>query len=160
MIYKRLYNGNVVVRSLCGSHPQLLDPATAITAAADQLRRVALHPNRLWDIAHALKQHAAAAVAAAAVITAASAAASSAAAAAEDRAPAEAAASSVPEAATGAAAEAESGCSPAQVVEPVTSAGRQPLQCLFETWSRRCYVCMKSSTHTSPCNRHDFSNCQ
>ena len=123
MIYKRLYNGNVVVRSLCGSHPHLLDSASAVTAVADQLCKMPLHPNRLWDIAHALKQPAAAAVAAAA-ITAASAAASSAAAAAEDRAPAEAAEGSLPEAEAGAAEEAESGCSPAQVVELVTSAGR------------------------------------
>ncbi len=115
MIYKRLYNGNVVIRSLCGSHPHLLDSATAITPVADQLRKVALHPNRLWDIAHALKQHAAAAVAAAAMI-AASAAASSAAAAAEDKASAEAAEGSVQEA--------DSGRSPAHVVELVTSAGR------------------------------------
>ncbi len=113
MIYKRLYNGNVVTRSLCGSRPHLLDSATAVTAVANQLRKVALHPNRLWDIGHALKQHAAAAVA--------SAAASSSAAAAEDKAPAEAVESSVPEA--------DSGCSPAQVVEPVTSAGRYPLKC-------------------------------
>ncbi len=126
MIYKRLYNGNVVVRSLCGSHPHLLDSDTAVTAVADQLRKVPLHPNRLWDIAHALKQHAAAAVAAAA-ITAASAAASGSAAAAEDKAPAEAAEGSMPETEAGVAAEADSGCSPAQVVEPVTSAGRQPL---------------------------------
>ncbi|KAL0042386.1 hypothetical protein WJX77_010878 [Trebouxia sp. C0004] len=122
MIYKRLYNGNVVIHSLCGSYPHLLDSATAVTAVADQLCKVALHPNRLWDIAHVLKQHAAAAVAAAA-ITAASAAASSAAAAAEDRVPAEAAGSSVPEAEAGAAAEADSGCSPAQGREPVMSAG-------------------------------------
>ena len=123
MIYKRLYNGNVVTRSLCGSHPHLLDSATAVTAAADQLRKVALHPNRFWDIAHALKQHAAAAVATAAT-TAASVAASRSAAAAEDKAPAEAVEGSVAEAEAGAAAEAESGCSPAQVVESVTSAGR------------------------------------
>ena len=147
MIYKRLYNGNVVVRSLCGSHPHLLDSATAVTAVADQLRKVALHPNRLWDIAHALKQYAAAVVAAAA-ITAASAAASSAAAAAEDRAPAEAVEVSVMEAESGAAAEADSASSPAQMVEPVTSAGRQPLKSLFETWSRRCYVCLKLSMCT------------
>jgi len=117
----------VVTRSLCGSHPHLLDSATAVTAVADQLCKVALHPNRLWDIAHALKQHAAAAVTAAAGITAASAAASSSAAAAEPKAPAEAAEGSVQEAEAGAAAEADSGSSPAQVVEPVTSAGRQPL---------------------------------
>ena len=123
MIYKRLYNGNVVTRSLCGSHPHLLDSATAITAAVDQLRKMPLHPNRLWDIAHALKQHAAAAVAGAA-ITAASAAASRSAAAAEDKAPAEAVEGSVPKAETGAAAEADSGRSPAQVVESVASAGR------------------------------------
>lgn len=116
MIYKRLYNGNVVVRSLCGSHPHLLDSASAVTAVADQLCKMPLHPNRLWDIAHALKQHAAAAVAAAAITAAA--------AAAEDRAPAEAAEGSLPEAEAGAAEEAESGCSPAQVVELVTSAGR------------------------------------
>lgn len=71
MIYKRLYNGNVVIRSLCGSPPHLLDPATAATAVADQLRLVALHPKRLWDVAHVLKQHAEAAVTAAAAVSAA-----------------------------------------------------------------------------------------
>ncbi|DBA85227.1 TPA: hypothetical protein ACH3X2_005930 [Trebouxia sp. C0005] len=124
MIYKRLYNGNVVIRSLCGSPPHLLDSATAVTAAADQLRKMPLHPNRLWDIAHALKQHAAAAVAGTA-ISAASAAASSSAAAAEDKVPAEAVDGSVPEAEAGAAAEAGSGCSPALVVEPTTSVEAQ-----------------------------------
>lgn len=58
MIYKRLYNGNVVLRSLCGSPPHLLDPATAATAVAHQLNQGSLPPSRLWDIAHLLKQHA------------------------------------------------------------------------------------------------------
>lgn len=58
MIYKRLYNGNVVLRSLCGSPPHRLDPATAATAVAHQLNQGSLSPSRLWDIAHLLKQHA------------------------------------------------------------------------------------------------------
>lgn len=71
MIYKRLYNGNVVMRSLCGSPPHLLDPATAATAVANQLRLVALQPKRLWGVAHVLKQHTEAAVTAAAAVSAA-----------------------------------------------------------------------------------------
>lgn len=79
MIYKRLYNGNVVLRSLCGiPHPHPLDPhssnldATAATAVANHLR---LHqgivpPYRLWDIVHVLKQHAQCTVDAAAAASA------------------------------------------------------------------------------------------
>ena len=58
MIYKRLYNGNVVLRSLCGTPPHPLDPATAATAVANHLHQGGLPPNRLWDIAHVLKQDA------------------------------------------------------------------------------------------------------
>lgn len=89
MIYKRLYNGNLIMHSLCGSHPHPFDPATAATAVADQLRQVLMHPNRIWDIAHVLKQHGEAAVTASA--TAIAAASTSAAAAAVENAAAEAA---------------------------------------------------------------------
>ena len=58
MIYKRLYNGNVVLRSLCGLPPHPMDPATAATAVASHLHQGDLPPSRLWDIAHVLKQHA------------------------------------------------------------------------------------------------------
>ena len=58
MIYKRLYNGNLVLRSLCGNPPHPLDPATAATAVADHMHQGSLLPNRLWDIAHVLKKHA------------------------------------------------------------------------------------------------------
>ena len=63
MVYKRLYNGNVAIRSLCATDLHI--PATAATAVAAQLCRGPLRPNRLWDIAHVLKQHAEAVVAAA-----------------------------------------------------------------------------------------------
>ena len=84
MIYKRLYNGNLTLRSLCGSSPCPVDTTQAATAAAAQLpawpldsaqaaTAVAAHlagspvtPAQLWDIAHVLKQHAQAAVDAAA----------------------------------------------------------------------------------------------
>lgn len=66
MIYKRLYNGNVVLHHLCGPHPHPLDPATAATAVASQLSQGSLHPNCLWDLAHVLRQHAQGAVEAAA----------------------------------------------------------------------------------------------
>ena len=62
MIYKRLYNGNMVLRSLCGIPPHPLDPATAATAVANHLHLGFLPPSRLWDIAHVLKQHAQCAV--------------------------------------------------------------------------------------------------
>ena len=62
MIYKRLYNGNVVLRSLCGIPPHPLDLATAATAVANHLHLGNLPPSRLWDIAHVLKQHAQCAV--------------------------------------------------------------------------------------------------
>ena len=58
MIYKRLFNGNVVLRSLCGMPPHPLHAATTATAVAKHLHRGDLPPNRLWDIAHVLKQHA------------------------------------------------------------------------------------------------------
>lgn len=67
MIYKRLYNGNVVLRSLCDTPPpHPLNPhsssldATAATAVATHLRlhQGTVPPYRLWDIAHVLRQHA------------------------------------------------------------------------------------------------------
>ena len=58
MIYKRLFNGNVMLRSLCGMPPHPLHAATAATAVAEHLHQGDLPPNRLWDIAHVLKQHA------------------------------------------------------------------------------------------------------
>ena len=58
MIYKRLYNSNVLLRSLCGTPPHPLDPAIAATAVAQQLNHGSLPPSRLWDLAHLLKQHA------------------------------------------------------------------------------------------------------
>ena len=79
MIYKRLYNGNVVLRSLCGipplhplgPHSSNLD-ATAATAVATHLRlhQGTVPPYRLWDIAHVLKQHAQCTVEAAAAASA------------------------------------------------------------------------------------------
>ena len=66
MIYKRLYNGNVVLHRLCGPPPHPWDPTAAATAVAGQLSQGSLHPNRLWDLAHVLKQHAQMAVEAAA----------------------------------------------------------------------------------------------
>lgn len=70
MIYKRLYNGNVVLRSLCGTPPHPLDPATAATAVARHLNQGRLWPSRLWDTAHVLKQHAQCAVEASAALSA------------------------------------------------------------------------------------------
>ena len=70
MIYKRLYNGNVVLRSLCGASPHPLDPAAAATAVASQLHQGILHADRVWDLAHLLKQHAQQAVEAAAAAAA------------------------------------------------------------------------------------------
>lgn len=57
MIYKRLYNGNVVLRSLCGTPPHPFDSATAATAVANHMHQGDLPPSRLWDVAHVLKQH-------------------------------------------------------------------------------------------------------
>ncbi len=141
MIYKRLYNGNVVVRSLCGNSPHLLDPATAVTAVAKQLCQASLQPDRLWDIAHMLKQHTEAAVAAAAMTAAAASTSASALATAgeDDDAVAEAAEGRTQVAEPSAAAEPENG-DDAEMTEPSKSPGNRTVCAKLTHLARVCQV--------------------